>query len=146
MLATTVKQLGHSIWSFQIGNNVSFLLQAVGFVWGYVCQQFSQTMYILLAGVVLSCIVSQTHFSCPSHPPLCSLIFLQLNPLGAWPIAVGVGWLLRSGHSVGTYPETSSHTTCQGTFCHSSRSSVSLCWLILTERVEFMCMSLKKII
>ena len=38
---------------------IVFMLQAVGFVWGYVCQQFSQTMYILLAGVVLSCIVRQ---------------------------------------------------------------------------------------
>lgn len=37
---------------------IILLFGAVGFVWGYVCQQFSQTMYILLAGVVLSCILT----------------------------------------------------------------------------------------
>jgi len=31
--------------------------QTVGFVWGYVCQQFSQTILILLAGFVLACLV-----------------------------------------------------------------------------------------
>ncbi|KAK7093652.1 signal peptidase complex subunit 1-like [Littorina saxatilis] len=37
---------------------IILLFGAVGFVWGYVCQQFSQTMYILLAGVLLSCILT----------------------------------------------------------------------------------------
>ena len=36
-----------------------------------------------------------------------------------------------SRHSVGTYPETSSHATCQGTFGNSSLSSLSHCGLIL---------------
>ena len=36
-----------------------------------------------------------------------------------------------SRHSVGTYPETSSHATCQGTFGHSRPSSLSHCGLIL---------------
>ena len=41
--------------------NVFFLIvQAVGFVWGYVCQQFSQTVYILLAGFALACLVRNT--------------------------------------------------------------------------------------
>lgn len=43
---------------------ISSSLQVVGFIWGYICQQFSQTMYILLAGFALSCIVSKT--------PICS--------------------------------------------------------------------------
>jgi len=30
----------------------------VGFVWGYICQQFSQTMYILIAGFVISCFLT----------------------------------------------------------------------------------------
>ncbi|KAL4220895.1 Signal peptidase complex subunit 1 [Mactra antiquata] len=30
----------------------------VGFVWGYICQQFSQTMYILIAGFVISCLLT----------------------------------------------------------------------------------------
>ena len=36
-----------------------------------------------------------------------------------------------SRHSVGTYPETSSHETCPGTFGHSRLSSLSYCGLIL---------------
>ena len=36
-----------------------------------------------------------------------------------------------SRHSVGTYPETSSHATCQGTFGHGRLSSLSHCDLIL---------------
>ena len=36
-----------------------------------------------------------------------------------------------SGHSVGTYPETSSHATCQGTFDHGRLSSLSHGGLIL---------------
>ena len=35
----------------------SFVFQVVGFIWGFICQQFSQTMYILIAGFVLSCLV-----------------------------------------------------------------------------------------
>ena len=34
-------------------------LQTVGFVWGFVCQQFSQTILILLAGFVLACLVCE---------------------------------------------------------------------------------------
>ncbi|XP_063410349.1 signal peptidase complex subunit 1-like isoform X2 [Mytilus trossulus] len=30
----------------------------VGFGWGYICQQFSQTMYILIAGFILSCLLT----------------------------------------------------------------------------------------
>ncbi|XP_046562394.1 signal peptidase complex subunit 1-like [Haliotis rubra] len=41
--------------TFQI---IIVLFGAVGFVWGYICQQFSQTMYILLAGFALSCLLT----------------------------------------------------------------------------------------
>ena len=41
-----------------------------------------------------------------------------------------------SGHSVGTYQETSSHTTRQETLGHSRLSSLSHCGLILALRVE----------
>lgn len=34
------------------------LFAAVGFAWGYICQQFSQTMYILCAGFLLSSILT----------------------------------------------------------------------------------------
>ena len=41
-----------------------------------------------------------------------------------------------SRHSVGTYPETSSHATCQGTLGPSRSSLLSHCELILAYRVE----------
>ena len=46
-----------------------------------------------------------------------------------------------SGHSVGTFLETSSHATCQGTFGHSHLSSLSHCGLVLSCKVELVCMS-----
>ena len=39
-----------------------------------------------------------------------------------------------SRHSVSTYPETSSHATCQGTLAHSRLSSMNHCGLILAEK------------
>ena len=51
---------------------------------------------------------------------------------------VPLTWQSQSGltmplsrHSVGTYQETNSHATCQGTFGHSHLSSLSHCGLIL---------------
>ncbi|KAL5013684.1 hypothetical protein ScPMuIL_007954 [Solemya velum] len=41
--------------TFQI---IILLFGIVGFVWGYICQQFSQTMYILLAGFFVSCLLT----------------------------------------------------------------------------------------
>ena len=41
--------------------------------------------------------------------------------------------------SVGTYPETNSHATCQGTFGYSPLSSLSHCELILAQRWELVC-------
>ena len=40
-----------------------------------------------------------------------------------------------SNNSTGTYPETSSQATCQGTFGHSRLSSLSQCGPILAERM-----------
>ncbi|XP_065178916.1 signal peptidase complex subunit 1-like [Sycon ciliatum] len=34
---------------------VSFSI--VGFLWGFYCQQFSQTLYVLAAGIILSCLL-----------------------------------------------------------------------------------------
>ena len=53
--------------------------------------------------------------------------------------------MLLSRHSVGTYPETSSHATCQETFGHSRLSSQSHCGLILSKRVELVCASLSRL-
>ena len=46
-----------------------------------------------------------------------------------------------SRYSLVTYPEMSSHATCQGTFSHSHLSSLSHCGLILAYRVELVCLS-----
>jgi len=40
---------------FQI---IIMVFAGVGFLWGYMCQQFSQTMYILAAGFILSCLLT----------------------------------------------------------------------------------------
>jgi len=37
---------------------IILLFAIVGFVWGYICQQFSQTVYILFAGFILSCLLT----------------------------------------------------------------------------------------
>ncbi|XP_011444427.1 signal peptidase complex subunit 1-like [Crassostrea angulata] len=42
----------------QLFQVIIILFGVVGFIWGYICQQFSQTMYILLAGFALSCILT----------------------------------------------------------------------------------------
>ncbi|XP_061162689.1 signal peptidase complex subunit 1-like [Saccostrea cucullata] len=42
----------------QLFQVIIVLFGVVGFIWGYICQQFSQTMYILLAGFALSCILT----------------------------------------------------------------------------------------
>ncbi|CAI9741517.1 signal peptidase complex subunit 1-like [Octopus vulgaris] len=41
--------------TFQI---IIILFGVVGFIYGYICQQFSWTMYILLAGFALSCLLT----------------------------------------------------------------------------------------
>ncbi|XP_071480778.1 signal peptidase complex subunit 1-like [Diadema setosum] len=42
----------------QIFQAIIVLFAVVGFIWGYVCEQFVQTVYILGAGFVLSCILT----------------------------------------------------------------------------------------
>lgn len=53
--------------TFQI---IILLFGVVGFIWGYVCQQFSQTMYILFAGVLLSCILTLPPWAMYRRNPL----------------------------------------------------------------------------
>jgi hypothetical protein len=45
--------------SLKIRSIIVCSLQVVGLVWGYIIQQFSQTVYILGAGFVLAAIVSK---------------------------------------------------------------------------------------
>ncbi|KAH3818017.1 hypothetical protein DPMN_119604 [Dreissena polymorpha] len=42
----------------------------VGFIWGYICQQFSQTMYILITGFVISCLLTLPPWSMFRKNPL----------------------------------------------------------------------------
>ncbi|XP_022096997.1 signal peptidase complex subunit 1-like [Acanthaster planci] len=42
----------------QLFQGIIILFAVVGFIWGYVCEQFVQTIYILGAGFVLSCILT----------------------------------------------------------------------------------------
>ncbi|XP_074661837.1 signal peptidase complex subunit 1-like [Tubulanus polymorphus] len=42
----------------KIFQTIIILFAVVGFVWGYICQQFSQTVYILGAGFALSCLLT----------------------------------------------------------------------------------------
>lgn len=61
------------------------LFGAVGLVWGYVIQQFSQTVYILIAGVLLASIVSFGGWFCIFGVVLMFLFYLQLT-IPPWPI------------------------------------------------------------
>ena len=47
--------------------------------------------------------------------------------------------MLLCRHSVGTYQETSSFATRQGTLSHSHLSLLSHCGLILAKGVELVC-------
>ncbi|XP_002733632.1 signal peptidase complex subunit 1-like [Saccoglossus kowalevskii] len=42
----------------QLFQAIIILFAVVGFIWGYMCEQFVQTMYVLGAGFVLSCILT----------------------------------------------------------------------------------------
>ncbi|XP_014204062.1 signal peptidase complex subunit 1 [Copidosoma floridanum] len=46
------------------------LFGVVGFIWGYLIQQFSQTMYILGAGFVMAAIITLPPWPMYRHKPL----------------------------------------------------------------------------
>lgn len=41
----------------QLFQYIILLFGVVGFIWGYICEQFSQTVYILGAGFLLACLL-----------------------------------------------------------------------------------------
>ena len=95
---------------------------------------FSQVNFVcwLLFGVRSTPLLPQWHIKDPCHSAKSAGDRLHINthtPLAQWSQS-GLTMLL-SRHSVGTYPETSSHATCQGTFGHSHVSLLSHCGLIL---------------
>ena len=95
---------------------------------------FSRINYVcwLLFGVRSTPVLPQWHAKDPGHCAKSAGCRLHINthiPL-IQRSRSGLTMIL-SGHGVGTYPETSSHATCQGTFSHSHLSSLSYCGLIL---------------
>ena len=85
---------------------------------------------LLLFGV--RSVLPQWHVKDPGHSAKSADGMLHLNahtPLTQRSRSGLIMPLCR--HSVGTYPETSSHATCQGTFSYSRLSSLSQCGLIL---------------
>ncbi|XP_070561628.1 signal peptidase complex subunit 1-like [Ptychodera flava] len=42
----------------QLFQAIIVVFGVVGFLWGYICEQFVQTMYVLGAGFVLSCLLT----------------------------------------------------------------------------------------
>lgn len=52
----------------------------MGFIWGYICQQYIQTVYVLGAGVLLASLVSPT-FSW-THHVLITCITLLIDAAG----------------------------------------------------------------
>ena len=95
---------------------------------------FSRVNFVcwLLFGVHSTPVLPQRHIWDPSYSAASAGSRLHLNmhtPLTQWSQS-GLTMLL-SRHSLGTYWESSSHTTCQGTFSHSHLSSLSCCGVIL---------------
>ncbi|XP_033642329.1 signal peptidase complex subunit 1-like [Asterias rubens] len=54
----------------QLFQGIILLFAVVGFVWGYVCEQFVQTIYILGAGFILSCILTLPPWSIYRRSPV----------------------------------------------------------------------------
>ena len=86
----------------------------------------------LLFGVRSTPVLLQWHVKDPGHSAKSAGGRLHLNTHTPMTQRSRCGLImLLSRHSVGTYQETSSHATCQGTLDHSRLSSLSHCGLIL---------------
>ena len=94
----------------------------------------------LLFGVRSTPVLPQWHIKDPGHSAKSAAGRLHLNThIHLTQRSRGVLTMLPSRHSVGTYPETSSHATCQGTIGHRRLYLLSHCGLILAYRVEWVC-------
>ena len=93
-------------------------------------------------GVHSTPVLPQWHVKDPSHSAKSAGDRLHLNMHTPLTQRSQSGLTMPlSRHSVGTYPETSSHTTCHWTFSHSHLSLLSHCGLLLAYRVELVRMS-----
>ena len=103
---------------------------------------FSRVKFVcrLLFGVRSTPVLPQWHLKKPGHSAKSAGDRLHLNTHTPLTQRSRI-WLTKplSRHSVGTYPETNSHATCQGTVGHSCLSLLSHCGLILASRVELVC-------
>ena len=105
-------------------------------------QQREQLLCFCFCFCAYSCSVSvptpvlpQWHIKDTGHSAKSAGVRLHLNtrtPL-TQPSRSGLTMPL-SRHSVESYPETSSHATCQGTFGHSRLSSPNHCGLVLAQK------------
>ena len=99
----------------------------------------SQLCVLTLIRCLFQPLLMQWHIKDPSHSDRSAGGRLHLNTYTPLTQQSRNGpTVLQSRHNVGTYPETTSHTTCQGTFSHSRLRSWSHCGLILALRVELM--------
>ena len=77
-------------------------------------------------------VLPKWHVKDPGHSPKSVGGRLHLNTYTSWTHRSRSELTMPlSRNSVGNYPETSSHATCQGTFGYSRPSSLSHCRLIL---------------
>ena len=100
----------------------------------------------LLFGVRSTPVLPQWHVKEPCHSAKSAGGRLHLNTHTPLTQRSRSGLTMPlSRHSVGTYPETSSHATCQGTLSHSRLSSLSRCGLIRISVRELISTSKNKI-
>ena len=95
---------------------------------------FSRVNFVcrLSFGVRSTPVLPNWHIKDPGHSAKSAGGRLHLNTHTPWTQRSRSGLTMPpSTHCVGTYPETSSHTTCKGTFGHNRHSSLSHCGLIL---------------
>ena len=103
---------------------------------------FSRVNFVcwLLFGVRSTPVLPQWHVKDPSHSAKTAGGRFHQSTHTPWNQRSRSGLtLLLSRHGAGTYPETSSHATCHGTFSHSRLSLLSHYGLILAYRVELVC-------
>ena len=103
---------------------------------------FSRVNFVgwLLFSVCSTLMLLQWRVKDPGHSPKSAGVRLHLSTHTPFTQRRWSGLtMLLSRHSVGTYQETSSHATPQGTLCHSCLSLLSHCGLILAYRVELVC-------
>ena len=112
--------------TFQIQSSI-FSLKSSNDMFDFLCASYSTSL-----PPSPSPVLTQWHIKDPGHSAKSSGGRLHLNTHAPLTQRTRNGLNMPlSGHNVGTYPETSSHATCQETFGHGCLSSLSHCGLIL---------------